>query len=305
LTERDASAPTAGFSYPEWDVHRGRYRSDWCTVVESLAPIGDATPHAPDVVALRRALARLGVGLTPVHRRAQGEDIDIDAAVDAYIDRKAGIDPTPDTYVESVRRRRDLSVLVLLDVSGSAAEAGVGPGSVHEAQQRAALALVTALDDLGDRVGLYAFNSRGRHSVQVARVKDFARSFDAGAARRLQALRPAGFTRLGTAIRHAAATLAARGGTPRQLLVVISDGFAYDHGYQGRYGEADAHRALSEARRRGIGCLCLSVGAVTDTDALRRVFGPAAHASIPRVEQLAATIGPLFRDALASAGVAA
>jgi nitric oxide reductase activation protein len=83
--------------------------------------------------------------------------------------------------------------------------------------------------------------------------------------------------------------------------VVISDGFAYDHGYEGRYGEADARRALVEARRRGVGCLCLSVGADTDVAALRRVFGGAAHAVIPATEQLPNLVGPLFRAALQSA----
>ena len=59
--------------------------------------------------------------------------------------------------------------------------------------------------------------------------------------------------------------------------------------------------ALAEARRRGSGCLCLSIGAGTDPDALRRVFGTAAHATLPREEQLAGVIGPLFRAALRSA----
>ena len=31
------------------------------------------------------------------------------------------------------------------------------------------------------------------------------------------------------------------------LLVVLSDGLAYDHGYERAYGAADARRALSEA----------------------------------------------------------
>jgi hypothetical protein len=43
------------------------------------------------------------------------------------------------------------------------------------------------------------------------------------------------------------------------------------------------------------------MGAPTDTDALRRVFGTAAHARIPRVEDLPAMVGPLFRFALRSA----
>jgi nitric oxide reductase activation protein len=67
------------------------------------------------------------------------------------------------------------------------------------------------------------------------------------------------------------------------------------------YGAADARRALSEARRQGIGCLCLTIGAATDTGELSRVFGSAAHASIPKPTQLADYIGPLFRAALRNA----
>ena len=80
--------------------------------------------------------------------------------------------------------------------------------------------------------------------------------------------------------------------------MVLSDGFAYDHGYGGAYGEADARRALSEARRRGTACLCLSIAAGTDIRALRRVFGTAAHAALPHAGVLPVTVGPLFRSAL-------
>ena len=47
-----------------------------------------------------------------------------------------------------------------------------------------------------------------------------------------------------------------------------------------------------------MGCLCLSVGASTDTESLRRIFGSAAHASVPKADRLAGLIGPLFRSAL-------
>jgi hypothetical protein len=77
-----------------------------------------------------------------------------------------------------------------------------------------------------------------------------------------------------------------------RLLVVLSDGLAFDHGYEPVYGAADARRALAEARRRGTGCLCLSIGASTNAYTLRRVFGSAAHATIPRTEQLSHVIGP-------------
>jgi nitric oxide reductase activation protein len=84
---------------------------------------------------------------------------------------------------------------------------------------------------------------------------------------------------------------------------VLSDGLAYDHGYEPGYGAADARRALAEARSAGVGCLCLTVGAGTEIDALRRVFGSAAHATIPRPDHLHRVIGPLFRAALRSAEV--
>ena len=92
----------------------------------------------------------------------------------------------------------------------------------------------------------------------------------------------AAYTRMGAAIRHGSSVLEEQGGTVRRLLVVLSDGFAYDHSYEGDYAEADARRALAEARRRGTACLCLSIGAGTDAESLRRVFGTAAHASFIR-----------------------
>ena len=94
-----------------------------------------------------------------------------------------------------------------------------------------------------------------------------------------------------------------RSGTSRRLLVVLSDGLAYDHGYEPVYGAADARQALGEARRDGVGCLCVCVGANTDTEVLRRVFGSAAHATVSNQAQLGQTIGPLFRSALRSTDV--
>ena len=172
--------------------------------------------------------------------------------------------PDEAVYLDSLRRRRDLSVLLLLDVSGSTAEPGTVGRTVHQ-QQRAAIAdLTVALHDLGDRVALYAYYSQGRAAVNMVPVKRFDDHLDARVIRRLNSLEPGAYSRLGAAIRHGSAVLEARGGTSRRLLVVVSDGLAYDHGYERAYGAADARRALTEARRRGTGCVCLTVGAGTD-----------------------------------------
>jgi nitric oxide reductase activation protein len=300
----DDAVEGRGTKYPEWDMHRRSYRRDWCTVheVQPRAHDGTATLHS-DGCGLRRPLARLGTGLDLCHRRVHGDEIDIDAVIEARVDAQAGSAPDEAIYVESLRRKRDLAVLLLLDTSGSATEAGAAGQTVHEQQRAAAAALTAALHGLGDRVALYAYHSRGRSAVHLAPVKRFDEELAPVVMRRLHSLVPAAYSRLGAAIRHGAAVLEKRGATSRRLLVVLSDGLAYDHGYEPAYGAADARRALAEARHRGTACLCLSIGASTDVETLRRVFGSAAHATIPRTEQLSRVIGPLFRSALRSAEV--
>jgi nitric oxide reductase NorD protein len=300
----DDEAKPDGVRYPEWDVARKSYRPDWCTVREVEPKTKVSATHAiEDAISVRRPLSRLGMGLHRRHRQSQGDDIDIDAAVEARVEVRARSVPDEAVYLDSLRRRRDLSVLLLLDVSGSAAEPGTVGRTVHEQQRAATANLAVALHDLGDRVALYAYYSQGRRAVTMVPVKRFDDQLDSRVMRRLNSLEPGAYSRLGAAIRHGSAVLEARGGTSRRLLVVLSDGLAYDHGYERPYGAADARRALTEARRRGTGCVCLTIGAGTDVQSLRRVFGDTAHATIARPDQLAGVIGPLFRSALRSAEV--
>lgn len=293
-----------GTRYPEWDLNRQCYRQDWCTV-EEIEPPQDSTEETavPDAHRLRRSLARLNLGLDQCHRQPHGDDIDIDAAIDAQVQVRASSTPDENVYIDSLRRRRDLSVLVLLDISGSATESDGFGRTVHERQRMAAAAVTATLHDLGDRVGLYAYNSRGRSAVHLFPVKRFDDRFNSDTTRRLHSLTPGAYSRLGAAIRHGASVLETQGGTSRRLLIVLSDGLAYDHGYDKDYGAADARRALAEARRRGTGGLCLTFSSNTDAESLRRVFGSAAHATVSTQAQLAYAIGTLVRSALQAADV--
>src|SRR5262249_8892766 len=140
----EAAIEGRGTQYPEWDVHRRRYRQGWCTVHQIEPQAGDGTLLFPsEAYGLRRPLARLGMGLDRYHRRVQGDDVDIDAVVEARVEMMAGSAPDEAVYVESLRRRRDLAVLLLLDISGSAAEPGATGETVH-AHQPAAAAAPTA-----------------------------------------------------------------------------------------------------------------------------------------------------------------
>lgn len=300
----DVFSAGRGILYPEWDAQRQAYHPDWCTVkeIDPLAPRHTAVewPHGQG---LRRPLARLGMGLDRVHRQAGGDDIDIDAAIEAQVEFISGGMPGENTYIEGLRRRRDLSVLILLDVSGSVTQSGSAGRSVHEQQRDLAASLASVLHQIGDRVALYAFHSQGRSAVHLVPLKRFDHGMDSLVVRRLHSLIPGAYSRLGAAIRHGATVLIQRGGTSRRLLLVLSDGLAYDHGYEPAYGAADARQALAEARRDGVGCLCLSIGANTDSESLRRVFGSAAHAGFATAAQLEPRIGPLLRGALRNAEV--
>ncbi|WP_460315368.1 hypothetical protein, partial [Staphylococcus aureus] len=138
-----------GTTYPEWDVYRRGYRPNWCTVHEVSPPTGDVSPALWSSRNLLRPLARLGLGLDRYRRQAQGDDIDIDAAVEERVELLARSAPDEAVYLDNLRRRRDVAVLLLLDVSGSAAEPGASGQTVHAQQRAAAAALTAALHDLG------------------------------------------------------------------------------------------------------------------------------------------------------------
>ena len=124
--------------------------------------------------------------------------------------------------------------------------------------------------------------------MQFVPVKRFDERLDARSRRRMNGLVPGAYTRMGAAIRHGASVLEEQGGTVGGCSWCLSDGFAYDHGYEGDYAEADAAPGARRGPPSRDGCLCLSIGAGTDAESLRRVFGTAAHASfIPHASQLA------------------
>jgi Mg-chelatase subunit ChlD len=289
-----------GALYPEWDVYNDRYRLEYCRVIDyppsSTPGVSDSTVRHDEV--LRRRLSRLGLGPKVLRRRPDGDDLDIEALIDLVVDLHAGYSPPEHIYLERRQLARNLGVLILLDASGSASDTDPEGLSVHEHQRRAAATLAVTLEELGDRVAVYGFRSNGRAAVHLPAIKPFGQRFGTGARARLNQLQPAGYTRLGAGIRRAGEILRNEAGTPNCLLLVLSDGFPYDDGYEARYAEADAHKALEELRSEGVACLCLSIGASTSSDSLHRVFGSASHANAPTLTDLSPRMDELFLAAL-------
>jgi len=289
-----------GALYPEWDVHNSRYRPEWCRVIDfpltASADVSAAGVPHDDV--LRRRLSRVGLGPKVFRGRPEGDELDIEALINLFVDMRSGYSPPEHVYLERRKLARNLGVLILLDASGSTTDSDPDGLAVHDHQRRAAATLAVTLEELGDRVAVYAFRSHGRNAVHLPAIKAFGQPFGAVGRARLNQLQPSGYTRLGAGIRGAGEILKTEAGTPNRLLVVLSDGFPYDDGYEGRYAEADAYKALEELRADGVACLCLSLGAATATDALERVFGAASYASAPTLAELSPQMDELFLSSL-------
>jgi Mg-chelatase subunit ChlD len=301
----DLHAAPLGRSYPEWDFRRGAYRPDWCSVAEfdppTLSPEDQTeAPISAQDHKLQVQLARLGLTHERHRRQPDGDDLDLHALIELVVDRAAGVSGDSRVYETKRRTAHDLGVLVLLDATGSTGESSEGR-KVFDEQRLLAARLTNALAELGDRVAAYGFYSRGREAVRFLRVKDFEDRYDHAAERRLAALTPGGYTRLGAAIRHATHLLRSKAGTSQTLLVVIGDGLPYEDGYEHRYAQEDSRRALREAVAHGVGCACVSVRASTEQEILERVWGEVSHRRLDDAGSLAGHVRPLFGDALRAA----
>jgi nitric oxide reductase NorD protein len=262
--EPAAGAPARGqFVYPEWQYQRHAYRRDWCLVTEQVQETerrltfdGSARSLADQVRRQFEALRQL-----PGWNRhlEGGDELDLDAYVESMGDARGCGRRSPRVYREHVRRWRNLSVAVLVDSSRST-EAWVGADRVLGIERRSLLVLAEALAATTDDFALFAFASDSRLRVACYRIKDFDESYGEPACRRIAALRPQHYTRMGAAIRHVGARLKSR--APEQkLLLVLTDGRPYDpaDGYEGRHGLEDTRRALLELRVRGMHCFGLAI----------------------------------------------
>lgn len=287
-----------GATYPEWDTYRGAYRDDWTVVGEfDPAPGDDAEIlGAPGNRRLMRGLAQLGLSWQEHPGEQLGDNIDLSALVDLHTRIAAGHGGEARVYIANRRTSQRLGVLILLDATGSTAETSRGE-QVFAAQRRLAFELTSALDHLGVRTATYGFYSRGRRNVRFLRAKSFDETWSVTAQRRLLSIEPAGFTRLGAAIRHSVDVIAARAGTDHQLVVVIGDGVVYDDGYEGRYATEDCRFAIDEAAARGVALVGLSVCPPDDES----IWPSGQHEVAHDAEELADHVRDLFGTALKQA----
>ena len=281
------------FHYDEWDYLIGDYRRAWCRLREM--PLDDGGPDF--VVDTRRAYAEL---LAQVKRQFQmlkpeqfktvkpltdGEAIDLDSAVEALVDRRAGHTLADKVYARRDKHDRSVAAVFLLDMSastddkiknpdGSPADDGEPPRRIIDVEKEALVLMAEALEALGDAYAVYGFSGYGRDQVDAFMVKSFDEPYDRRIQGRIAAIEPHRSTRMGPVIRHAAARLG-RQEARLKALVLLSDGYPQDFDYgQDRkskeYGLQDTAKALQEARLKAIQTFCITVDP-SGHDYLRRM----------------------------------
>lgn len=286
--------------YPEWDHRQRRYLADYCRVLATDAEPAAILPQALTCPLARRrirSVKRQFEALRPkrVHlsRQVDGEDLDIEAVIDARVELRATGEHSDRVYRASRSQDRDLAVSILLDCSRST-ESAVAGRQVIDIEREALIALAWGLDACGDDTAINAFSSLRRDRVYVQRLKGFAEPMGSAVEARIAGLRPGFYTRLGAAIRHASAELS-REPRQRRLLLVVTDGKPndLDH-YEGRHGVEDSHMAVREAHRCGQSVF----GVTIDTKAqapFARIFGKGGFAVIPEPEKLTAALPQIYR----------
>ncbi len=256
--EEEVGEPST-LAYDEWDAGRGQWRKGWCNL--SAHPVQIANDADAQLRIMRGQMQRTTNACRAIFERFEaarawqlrqrsGPDVDIDALVAYQASLRAGHANEPKVYALRRRHTRDTAVLLLLDASLST-DGWVANRRVIDVEKAAVLALGDALDGLFDDVAVAAFCSQTRRDCRFLMAKSFTDTWALGA-QRLASLQPAGYTRIGPALRHGIAMLQGSSAR-RKLLLLVSDGKPSDlDRYEGRYGMADVRRAVQDGMAQGV-----------------------------------------------------
>ncbi len=300
--ELEAKEPLT-YAYDEWDFRANDYKPRWCIVKEKIVEEGDSNFYSESLknyMSLSNHIRRQFELIMPenfrkIYRLTDGEDVELNAAIEAWADLRMKVPPDEKIYWQRNRTRRDVAVVFLLDMSASTAEA-IDEGRqvvddrdapddpveymvwlrrrreglvrrnykrIIDLEKESTALLINALEAIGDTYGIYGFSGYGRENVEFYVIKDINASFSDKVKRRIDKITPLHATRMGAAIRHATTKLDNQDATTK-IMFLISDGRPQDRGYsregvEKEYAVHDTHMALMEAKRKQITPFCLTV----------------------------------------------
>jgi nitric oxide reductase NorD protein len=282
------------FHYSEWDYQIQLERPAWATVLEKRPKLGDLQVIEDITAQYRREIQRMKFlldamqpqGVQRIRRLEDGDEIDINAAISSFTDIRLGNQPDPRIMMRSVRKTREFSILVLLDLSESTNERVQDQEySVRELTQQACVLLANAISKVGDPFAIHGFCSDGRHDVEYYRFKDFNQPWDETPKARLAGMTGQLSTRMGAAIRHAGHHLDLQR-SAKKLLILITDGEPADVDVRDpQYLRYDTKKAVEEVAKLGVTTYCMSLDPRAD-NYVSRIFGQKNYMVVDHVQRL-------------------
>lgn len=290
---------SGGIPYPEWNEAKNSYRLEWCRVFTTTAPIaGDSLArkiqlkHRGDIKRLHDLLAPAQMKRGPLKRQLDGEEIDLDSAVNYMVSCKTHHTPSERIYIKQIPKERDVAALILLDLSLSV-EGYVEGRPVLEVLLESLVVLGSALEKLGDRVEVAGFNSKTRHSCQYILLKAFNEHWDC-LFKRIDGVQADGYTRIGPILRHGIRQFHPFKSKLR-LMTVFTDGKPNDYDrYEGTYGLKDVRKAVAEVKRKGIHLHALAIGTDSAHQFLPEMFKSEGYTIINHPSQLPHALGKVY-----------
>jgi nitric oxide reductase NorD protein len=223
-----------------------------------------------------------------IKRRRHGDDIDLDALIEALGDSNAGLAQSDRLFVQLLRDERDIAAMFLVDMSNST------EGWVGVAVKEALVLLAEALEVVGDKYGIYGFSGMRRSKSELFHIKHLHEPYSSEVQGRIAAIGPKEYTRMGPPIRHLTQKLLETQSNVR-LLLVISDGKPEDYDdYKGQYAIEDTRKALLEARGCGVHSFCITIDKSAH-DYLAHMFGRGNYIFVNEVLSLPAKMSEMYR----------
>ncbi len=262
----EMSADDYFLSYDEWNYNTRKYKRNFCKLYPKSVSQNDAAyyrttikDHVTTLTALRKMLANLNNRYQQQRRQTQGDDFDMDALTDYVVDVKSGHTPSEKIYISKRKNQKDLSILLLLDISLSS-DGYAADNRIIDVEKQVSILFGEILDEFNVDFSINAFFSKTRNYSTYISLKTFNGNWK-NARYKIGTIQPQGFTRIGTALRHSGSLLEQRE-SKSKWVILLSDGKPNDYDrYEGKYGVNDVRQALHELRSKQINAYALAVEA--------------------------------------------
>jgi nitric oxide reductase NorD protein len=281
--------------YNEWNFKRQHYHKNWCVLRElEVEPqyddfvVNTLEKHKGLLKSLRHTFEILRGEDKLLKKQVYGDDVDIDALVEAYGDVKSGMEMTDRLFTKMHKEERNVAVIFMVDMSGST------KGWINDAERESLILLAEVLQILDDRFAIYGFSGMTRQRCELYKIKAFDEEYNDEIKARISNIQPKDYTRMGVFIRHMNRIFSGIEASTK-LLVTLSDGKPDDYDtYRGEYGVEDTRQALYEAHREGIHSYCITIDEEA-RDYLPHMYGAANYSVIDDVAQLPLKVSDIYR----------